>query len=488
MTTITERIEVAGVEVSPDHFIGGERVASERRFTDISPIDGEAIGEISRAGEPEVDHAVRSAHDAFPDWAALGPAGRAPYLRRLADLIDQNVDRLAAVENMDMAMLLRSLRARVISRGARNYRSYADLAAAYEERDWRSQGTWNRVQRMPSGPAAVITPWNAPFMLSTWKTAPALAAGCTMVLKPAEWSPLSCSLLADLFAEAEFPPGVFNVIQGFGEDAGAALVAHPLLRRISFTGSPETGRLIGVSAARNLVPFTAELGGKGPLIVFEDADLDAAAAKAAGQYDDGGQVCLAGTRILVQLSVREAFLERFHAAVDEHVLGDPRDDETTVSPLIHPDHLKRVEGFVERAREDGQKIVRGGHRSDSGPLFYEPTLIEPTSNDAEVVQREVFGPVLTFQTFADEDEAIALANSTPYGLSGIIYTSSMGRADRVGRGVRAGVVWVNTFLVRDLTAPFGGMGISGIGREGGDYALDFYSDLKTLQILEGSVG
>jgi betaine-aldehyde dehydrogenase/5-carboxymethyl-2-hydroxymuconic-semialdehyde dehydrogenase len=488
MTTATGRILVAGVEVSPDHSIGGERVAGERRFTDISPIDGGVIGEVSRAGEAEVDMAVRAAHDAFPGWAALGPAGRAPYLRRLADLIDGNVDRLAAVENMDMAMLLRSLRARVISRGARNYRSYADLAAAYEERDWRSQGTWNRVQRMPAGPAAVITPWNAPFMLSTWKTAPALAAGCTVVLKPAEWSPLSCSLLADLFSEAGFPPGVFNVVQGFGEEAGAALVSHPLLRRVSFTGSPATGRLIGVSAAQNLVPFTAELGGKGPLIVFDDADLDAAAAKAAGQYDDGGQVCLAGTRILVQESVREPFLERFHAAVDEHVLGDPREDDTTVSPLIHPDHLARVDGFVERARKDGQKVVRGGRRSDAGPLFYEPTLIEPTTNDAEVVQNEVFGPVLTFQTFADEEEALALANSTPYGLSGIVYTSSMGRADRIGRGVRAGVVWVNTFLIRDLTAPFGGVGISGIGREGGDYALDFYSDLKTLQILDGSVG
>jgi betaine-aldehyde dehydrogenase/5-carboxymethyl-2-hydroxymuconic-semialdehyde dehydrogenase len=332
----------------------------------------------------------------------------------------------------------------------------------------------------------VITPWNAPFMLSTWKTAPALAAGCTVVLKPAEWSPLSCSLLGDLIAEADFPPGVFNIVQGIGEEAGAALVAHPLLRRVSFTGSPETGRRIGVAAAGNLVPFTAELGGKGPLIVFEDADLDAAARRAAGQYDDSGQVCLAGTRLLVQESIRDAFLERFHAFADEHVLGDPRDDATTISPLIHPDHLARVEGFVERARADGQRIVRGGR--PAGGLFYEPTLIEPTSNAAEVVQREVFGPVLTFQTFADEAEAIGLANSTPYGLSGIVYTGSLGRADRVGRALRAGVVWVNTFLIRDLTAPFGGIGISGIGREGGDYALDFYSDLKTLQILEGTVG
>ena len=488
MTTITDRVRVAGVEVSPDHFIDGKRVASDRRFEDISPIDAQVIAEVSRAGEAEVDQAVRAAQDAFPQWAALGPAGRAPYLHRLADLIDANVDRLAAVENADNAMLLRSLRARVIHRGARNYRSYADLAVGYEERDWRSQGTWNRVQRMPAGPAAVITPWNAPFMLSTWKTAPALAAGCTVVLKPAEWAPLSCSLLGDLISEAELPPGVFNIVQGLGEEAGAALVAHPLLRRISFTGSPETGRLIGVAAARNLVPFTAELGGKGPFIVFEDADLDAAARKAAGQYDDAGQVCLAGTRLLVQESVADEFMERFHRFADEHVLGDPRSDTTTVSPLIHPDHLERVEGFVERARAAGQKILRGGRRSEAGALFYEPTLIEPTSNDAEVVQREVFGPVLTIQTFADEDEAVALANSTEYGLSGIVYTGSLGRADRVGRRLRAGVVWVNTFLVRDLTAPFGGMGISGIGREGGDYALDFYSELKTLQILDGSVG
>jgi betaine-aldehyde dehydrogenase/5-carboxymethyl-2-hydroxymuconic-semialdehyde dehydrogenase len=373
----------------------------------------------------------------------------------------------------------------VIKRGALNFRNYADLAAGYEERDWRSRGTWNRVQRMPSGPAAVITPWNAPFMLSTWKIAPALAAGSTVVLKPAEWSPLSAAVLAELAGEAGIPPGVLNVLQGIGEEAGAALVSHPLIRRVSFTGSTETARHIGVAAAQNIVPFTAELGGKNPFLVFEDADLDAAARKAAGQYDDSGQVCLSGTRLLVHESVRDEFLERFNAAADEHVLGDPRDPATTISPMIHPDHVARVEGFVERAKAEGHKVLRGGNRLDG--LFYEPTLIEPTSNDAEIVQQEVFGPVLTFQTFASEEEAIALANSTEYGLAGIIYTSSMGRADRVGRAVRGGTVWVNTFLVRDLTAPFGGMGKSGIGREGGNYALDFYSDLKTLQILDGSV-
>jgi betaine-aldehyde dehydrogenase/5-carboxymethyl-2-hydroxymuconic-semialdehyde dehydrogenase len=481
----TAPARVAGIEVSPDHFIGGERVAGARRFEVISPIDQSVLAEVARADADDVDRAVRAAHAAFPDWAGLGAAGRARHLHRLAELIDANVEALAAVECADMAMLLRSLRARVIARGARNFRSYADLAVAYEERDWHSNGTWNRVQRMPAGPAAVITPWNAPFMLSTWKCAPALAAGCTVVLKPAEWSPLSCSLLASLADEAGLPPGVFNVVQGIGEEAGAALVAHPLIRRVSFTGSPETAREIAAAAARNLTPFTGELGGKGPLIVFEDADLDAAAVKAAGQYDDAGQVCLAGTRLLVQESVRDEFLDRFHVAADAHVLGDPRDEGTTIAPMIHPDHVARVAGFVERAKADGHRLLRGGRRLDG--LFFEPTLFEPLSNEAEIVQREVFGPVLTLQTFVDEAEAVALSNSTRYGLSGIVYTGSMGRADRVGRAIRAGIVWVNTFLVRDLTAPFGGVGISGIGREGGDYALDFYSDLKTLQILDGSV-
>jgi acyl-CoA reductase-like NAD-dependent aldehyde dehydrogenase len=481
-----ESAEVAGVEVSTGHWIGGRRVFSSETFEDLSPIDGRVLANVSAGGEAEAQAALEAATAAFPAWADLGTQGRLGPLLRLAELIDENVERIALVECEDMAMLLDSLRARVISRGARNYRAYAELAAAYEERVWDSNGTHNTVIRMPSGPAVIITPWNAPFMLSTWKTAPALAAGCTVVLKPAEWSPLSCSLLADLTAEAGFPPGVFNVVQGIGEDVGAALVSNPLARRISFTGSPETARAIGKAAAANLVPFTGELGGKGPLLVFGDADLDDAAARAARMYDDGGQVCLAGTRLLVDAAIASDFLERFHTAVDQHVPGDPREPETTLSPLIHPEHLARVEGFVERAREAGDRIVRGGRRSELGGLHYEPTLIEPASNQSEVVQREIFGPVLTFQTFESEAEAIELGNSTEYGLSAIVCTQSAERAKRVGRAVRAGTTWVNAFLVRDLTAPFGGIGISGIGREGGNYALDFYSELRTLQIAEGT--
>ena len=481
----SERVSVGDVEVATGHFINGQRVGSSSTFEDRSPLDWNLkLADVARGGALEAEAAVTAAVDAFDGWATLTAQERQIYLHRLADLIDANIERIATVECLDMAMLLESLRLRVIGRGARNFRAYADLAVSYEPRRWDSNGTHNAVLRMPAGPTVVITPWNAPFMLSTWKCAPALAAGNTVVLKPAEWSPLSCSLLMDLVHEAGFPPGVFNMVQGLGAEVGAALVSDPRVRRISFTGSPETGRTIAVAAAKNLVPFTAELGGKGPLVVYADADLDLAAQKAALMYDDAGQVCLAGTRLLVESSCRVTFLERFTLAANRHVLGDSREPTTTVSPLIHPDHLKRVQGFVDRSIAGGDRLIFGGHRLNDEGLWFLPTLIEPKSNDSEIVQHEVFGPVLTIQTFDTEAEAIALANSTAYGLSAMVYTSDQAKADRFALGVRAGTIWVNCFLVRDLTAPFGGTGISGIGREGGDYALDFYSEVKTYQVKE----
>ena len=482
------RIDIDGLSVSPDHFIGGQRVTSPETFETRCPFDwSRKLADVARGDAQTAARAAEAASAAFPGWAALTAAERGAYLHRLADLIEANVEKLAMVECLDMGMLLESLRLRVILRGAANFRNYADLATEHEERVWSSRGTANRVIRMPAGPALIITPWNAPFMLSTWKCAPALAAGNTVILKPADWSPLSASVLADLIAEAGFPAGVFNIVQGLGAELGNALTSDPRIKRISFTGSVPTARVIGKAAAENIVPFTAELGGKSALLVFADADLDAAAKKAAGQFDDSGQVCMAGTRIIVEDSVKDEFLAKFHAYADAHVMGDSRDPATTMSALIHPVHADRVLGFIDRARAAGDTIVRGGQRWKEGASWIEPTLIVPKDNQSEVVQSEVFGPVLTFQTFRDEAEGVALANSTAYGLSGIVYTGSEERAQRVGRAVRGGTVWVNTFLVRDLTAPFGGIGISGIGREGGDYALDFHSDLKTLQILEGSV-
>jgi acyl-CoA reductase-like NAD-dependent aldehyde dehydrogenase len=482
------RVDIEGISVPTGHFIGGVHVSSESTFETRSPFEWERkLADVSRGDAATARDAVSAAAAAFPIWSRFSVRERAACLSRLADLIDANKDDIATVECLDMGMLLESLRARLIPRGAMNFRSYAEIIVASEEWAWSSRGTNNRVIRMPSGPAVIITPWNAPFMLSTWKVAPALAAGNTVVLKPAEWSPLSAAKLSDFINEAGFPKGAFNIVQGHGHDLGAALVADPRVRRISFTGSPETARKIGRAAAQNIVPFTAELGGKGPLIVFEDADLDGAAKRAAGQFDDSGQVCLAGTRLLVQETIKEAFFEKLKAYTACHVMGDSRNPATTMSALIHPDHLSRVAGFVERARASGDTIALGGKIYRQGGLWYEPTVIIPASNGSEIVQNEVFGPVLTLQGFATEEEAIRLANSTKYGLSAIVYTTDKLRAERVGRAVRAGIVWVNCFLIRDLQAPFGGIGESGIGREGGNYALDFHSDLKTLQIFEGSV-
>ena len=480
--------DVGGTAVPVDHLIGGEWVGSPTTFESRSPLDwdGGVLANVARGDQTTADAAVEAAIAGFAVWGNYSVAERAAVMHTMADLIEAHNDEIAMVESLDMGFMYESMKNRLVARGAVNFRLYADLIVAHEERTWDAKNMRNLVQRMPAGPAVVITPWNAPFMLSTWKLAPALAAGNSVIHKPAEWSPLSAALLAELAVEAGFPPGSYNLVQGVGEEVGAALVANPGVKRITFTGSPETGRIIGRAAATNLVPFTAELGGKGPLIVFADADIDAAAHRAAWQFDDSGQVCLAGTRLLVEASIREEFLTKFHAHVDALVLGDPRDDGTDIGPLVHPDHRANVHGFVERAAAAGDTIVRGGEMAD-GSLHYLPTLIEPASNDSEVVQREIFGPVLTFQTFADEAEALELANSTDYGLSAIVFTTSAERAERVGRALRTGLVWVNTFLVRDLTAPFGGCGISGIGREGGDHALDFHSDLKTLMILDGTV-
>jgi len=485
---MTNRFNVNGVMVSGDHFIHGTRESSAATFETRSPMDWDTVlGNVARGNEETAQLAIESATAAFAQWSALSAKERAVYLHRLADLIEEYKEQIANVECSDMAMLFESLNLRLVPRGAANFRNYADLAIEHEERVWSSKGTLNRVIRMPAGPAVIITPWNAPFMLSTWKCAPALAAGNTVILKPAEWSPLSASVLADLIEKAEFPKGVFNIVQGLGSEVGNALVNDPRVKRISFTGSVPTARIIGKAAADNIVPFTAELGGKSCLLVFADADIDAAAKKAAGQFDDSGQVCMAGTRIIVEQSIKEEFLALFHKYADQHIMGDSRDTKTTMSAMIHPVHVDRVEGFVNRAKENGDTILRGGKRFIEGELWFEPTLIAPKSNQSEVVQSEIFGPILTFQTFETEQQGVDLANSTVFGLSGIVYTGNKERAERVGRLIRGGTVWVNTFLVRDLTAPFGGIGLSGLGREGGHYALEFHSDLKTLQILEGSV-
>jgi len=316
-------------------------------------------------------------------------------------------------------------------------------------------------------------------MLATWRIAPALAAGNTVVAKPPEWAPLTASLLADITRDAGLRDGVFNVVQGLGPEAGAPLAAHPDLARVSFTGSVTTGRLVAAAAGAQLTPVSLELGGKSPLLVFADADLDLAVRQAVGQYDNAGQVCLAGTRLLVEERVAGEFTERFLEHAGALRQGDPRDEATDIGPNITRAHLERVDGFVRRAVAAGARPLLGGTVNPGlGGLYYLPTLLTGAEPGAEILTDEVFGPVLTLQTFAAEDEAVALANGTRYGLAAMVFTGDRERAARVSARLAAGTVWVNCFFVRDLRAPFGGAGLSGIGREGGTWSFDFYADVK----------
>jgi acyl-CoA reductase-like NAD-dependent aldehyde dehydrogenase len=479
--------QVAGVTVLTDHFIGGRRMAAKRTFPNCSPIDGKHLADVSAGGADDVDAAVAAARRAFPPWAALGPQGRHPILKRFAERIRERVNELSVVETADNGSLLMGNIARVIPRAAQNIEFFADWALKLGRDTIDSPEVVNHVRFDPAGVAALITPWNGPFMLTTWKVGPALAAGNTVVVKPPEWAPLTCSMMADLATDAGIPPGVLNVVQGIGEEAGAALAAHPDIDRLSFTGSTDTARLIGQSTARSLTAVSFELGGKSPYIVCADADLDAAALTAAGQYVNAGQVCLAGTRVLADERVAGQFLDKFRAAATGMKVGDPREKTTRVGPLITPEHFKRVDGFVQRALKAGVKPLWGGHRHPAGELYFEPTLLDGVKQDMEIVQREVFGPVLTWQTFRDEDELIALANGTDYGLAAMVFSRDGQRAMRIASRVAAGTVWVNCFFIRELAAPFGGSRNSGIGREGGNWSFDFFCDVKNIAVRKGSL-
>jgi 5-carboxymethyl-2-hydroxymuconic-semialdehyde dehydrogenase len=469
-------LTVAGVAVDTRHWIGGERVASAETFTDVSPIDGSVLGEISRGTATEAAAAVAAAKAAFPAWAATPRAERARLLHAVADGVEKRLEELAVVETTDNGALLRSHRRGVMPRVAHNFRFFSDWLVRLDHEDFDTRGHTNHVSWDPAGPCVLITPWNAPLMLATWKVAPALAAGDTVVLKPAEWSPLTASLLADIAAEAGLPAGVLNVVQGYGSEMGDALTSHPDVRRISFTGSVPTARRIAASAAANLTPLSLELGGKSPLLVFADADLDVAVDLAVEQYDNAGQVCLAATRLLVEEPVAEEFTRRFVEKAASLKQGDPRDEATDIGPTIHPRQLEKIDGFVRRAIAAGARAVVGGHRGEG--QYYAPTLLTGVAQDSEIVQEEVFGPVLTLQTFADEEEAIRLANGTRFGLAATVATGDAERAERVGAQLVAGTVWVNCFFVRDLRAPFGGSRLSGVGREGGTWSFDFYCDVK----------
>ena len=476
MTTI----EVAGATIDTRHYINGARVESAETYVNTSPIDGAFLGDIARGGQREVDLAVAAAKAAFPGWAKLGPKGRGEKLLRLAELVEENIEVLANIETLDNGSLLRSHLRGVMPRVAMNIRFFAEWAInELHHEPFDTRGHTNIVSWDPSGVAALITPWNAPLMLATWKIGPALAAGDTVVLKPAEWTPLTASFFADLTKQAGIPDGVFNVIFGYGAEAGAPLTAHPDVNRISFTGSVPTAKVIARAAADNLTPVSFELGGKSPLLVFEDADLDLAATLAVEQYDNAGQVCLSGTRILVHESVVDEFAAKFREKAALIKQGDPRDPETDIGPQIHQVHFDRVKGFVDRAKDSGQNIVMGGGPNEElGGLYFRPTLVMNPTPGNEIVTHEIFGPVLNMQTFSNDEQALEMANGTEFGLAAVVVSGDRAHAERITAELVAGTIWVNCFFVRDLRAPFGGSKKSGIGRDGGTWSFDFYADVK----------
>ncbi len=473
-------VQVEGIAVDTRHWIGGRRVPSADTFADVSPIDESVIAHVAAGGTDEVDAAVSAAREAFPAWAALPVAERSAVLRRVADGVEARVEELARVETRDNGSLIRSHRRGVMPRVAMNFRFFADYAEKeLGHPDLAVRGHRERVTYDPAGVVAIITPWNAPLMLATWRIGPALAAGDTVVLKPPEWAPLTASLLADIMVEAGVPDGVFNVVQGLGVDAGAPLTAHPGIDRLCFTGSVPTAGVIAAASAPNVVPLSFELGGKSPLVVFGDADMDLAVDLAVEQFDNAGQVCLKAARMLVEESVAEEFTRRLVEKASTLRQGDPREEDTDVSALISRPHFEQISGFVERAVAGGARaLLGGGPNTDLGGLYFRPTVLVDAPDGSEILTEEVFGPVVTIETFVDEDDAVRRANDTRFGLAATLVTGDPDRAERVSDRLDAGTVWVNCFFVRDLGAPFGGNGKSGIGREGGIWSFDFYTNIK----------
>ncbi|UTD25934.1 5-carboxymethyl-2-hydroxymuconate semialdehyde dehydrogenase [Bradyrhizobium sp. WD16] len=473
------------------HFIGGRTVASSSgaTFETISPVDRAVLAQVARGGAAEIDAAARSAEQAFRAWRDISPASRKKLLHKVADAIEARAADIAVLECLDTGQPYRFM-AKAAIRAAENFRFFADRCeSARDGLNLPSGEHWNVSTRVPIGPVGVITPWNTPFMLSTWKIAPALAAGCTVVHKPAEWSPVTADLLVRLAHDAGIPPGVFNTVHGYGEDAGRALTEHPAIKAIGFVGESSTGSAIMAQGAATLKRVHFELGGKNPVIVFDDADLERALDAVVFMiYSLNGERCTSSSRLLIQDTIAERFIDKLAARVRALEVGHPLDPATEIGPLIHQRHLAKVCSYFDVARQDGASIAVGGttHDGPGGGFYVAPTLVTGAGAAMRVAQEEVFGPFLTVIPFKDESTAVEIANGVRYGLAGYVWTGDMGRALRVADALEAGMIWLNSENVRHLPTPFGGMKASGIGRDGGDFSFDFYMETKHISLARGT--
>ena len=476
------------------HFIDGRHVAavSGESFEKRDPATGQVVARVPDGDSRDVDAAVAAAAQAFPHWSRTPTVERSRLLLAIADRIDTHLDKLAMAECLDSGKPLRRARTAEIPRAAANFRYFAAAIQQFHTEAYRTdQLALNYTLRPPRGVAGLLSPWNLPLYLFTWKVAPALATGNTVVAKPSELTPTTAHMLTEICQEVGLPPGVFNVVHGYGNKVGAALVAHPAVPTISYTGSTTVGAEIARVAAPLFKKLTLELGGKNPNIIFADANQDEVLQTSVrAAFDNQGEICLCGSRIFVQQSIYPRFVEAFTTATRRLKVGDPLDATVDLGALISPRHRDRVLSYIQLAKEEGGRVLCGGGPPAAAGLgerckngaFLEPTVIVDLDINCRVNQEEIFGPVVTITPFRTEEEVVRYANASSFGLSASLWTRDLERAHRVAERLECGTVWVNCWLLRDLRTPFGGVKQSGVGREGGDEALRFFTEPKTVCI------